>query len=180
MSYQIKPVDRAPNHPFHGQKILSRQEATSRLCALKPGAQEHHILQNILIKMSGIVEINLPNATYKINTIPEEARLLGGFGSSEHVAIGEEVKLKELPQKVPLLMRGSVPLYFSQIIALAGDFYGVVREAISLPGGTDHISIDGIFRKMIAVIEKQVIDIFFNCFDFIVFFHHLIAVAVMG
>ncbi|MGH2612541.1 MAG: hypothetical protein ACRDFB_05775, partial [Rhabdochlamydiaceae bacterium] len=95
-------------------------------------------MQNALIKTAGIVEIHLPSSTYKINTSPENNLLKGGFGASEHVAIGEAVKLKELKKEnLFLFTRGVTQIYFQHILALAGDFYGIAGEAISLPGGTD-------------------------------------------
>jgi len=56
--------------------------------------------------------------------------LLGGFGSSEHVAIGLRVDLKDIyPNSSLLEDMGNVQ--FAHIIALAGDFYGVVNEPIA-------------------------------------------------
>jgi hypothetical protein len=108
------------------------------LQTLTPGTEEHQKLQDALIKTAGIVEISIPTANYRINTSSEEYVVMGGFGSSEHVAIGEAVKLKGLPEaNTPLIVKGGVQLRFQHIVALAGDFYGIAGEAISLPGGTD-------------------------------------------
>ena len=123
---------------FQSSLVLSRQEAKTRLRKLKPGSVEHSKLQAALIKAAGIVEISLPTSTYRVNTFSKDCRLLGGFGSSEHVAIGEAVKLKGLPKEnTPLFIKGVTPIQFQHIVALAGDFYGVADEAISLPGGTN-------------------------------------------
>lgn len=121
---------------FSGNKTLDRQEAKSWLQTLIPGSQEHSILQNALIKKTGIVDLTFPNSSCKIDTSDNHG-LLGGFGSSEHVAIGKAVKLKGLPDDAPVLIKGATNVFFSHIVALAGDFYGVPGQAISLPGGSD-------------------------------------------
>lgn len=121
---------------FGNRRVLSRREAKLRLRALTPGTEEHSKLQTVLIRTTGIVEVNLPMVTYKVNMCSKE-QLLGGFGSSEHVAIGEVVTLKGLPKDTPLFFKGITPVKFQHIVALAGDFYGVYGEAISLPGGTN-------------------------------------------
>ncbi|HVX00966.1 MAG TPA: hypothetical protein VHA52_11100, partial [Candidatus Babeliaceae bacterium] len=140
MSYPValtsKRLQQPENSP-HESRILNRQEAKARLQKLTPGTEEHCKLQAALINASGIIEINLPSANYRVNTSSEDCVLLGGFGSSEHVAIGEAVKLQGLPENTPLLLKGPTRVQFYHIIALAGDFYGVVGQAISLPGGTD-------------------------------------------
>ena len=122
---------------FQSSHILNRQEARSRLQKLTPGTEEHSKLQDALIRTSNIVEISLPTASYKVNTGSDNCVLLGGFGSSEHVAIGEAVELKPFGKNTPLIVRGVTPIRFQDIVALAGDFYGVPGHAISLPGGTD-------------------------------------------
>lgn len=120
------------------KKCLNRHEAKAKLQTLIPGQEEHHKLQNALLRTHGIAHIHLSNNTsYKVYTSPHQNDLLGGFGTSEHVAIGEEVKLQGLPQDTPLMVKGVVHIQFAHIIALAGDFYGVPGEAISLPGGDD-------------------------------------------
>jgi hypothetical protein len=89
----------------HYQGALDREEAKSRLQKLIPGSPEYCKLQDLLMKTAGIVEVNLPDVVYKVDTSPKECRLLGGFGSSEHFAIGEEVKLNGLPENTPLLVK---------------------------------------------------------------------------
>uniref|UniRef100_UPI001D042978 hypothetical protein n=1 Tax=Candidatus Protochlamydia sp. W-9 TaxID=1785087 RepID=UPI001D042978 len=135
------PVAPTPNlhweNIFQGSPILGRQEAQSRLRNLIPNTEEHSKLQAALIKTAGIVEISLSNMNYKVDTCPKNHLVVGGFGSAEHVAIGEAVQLKGLPKDVPLLTKGVTPIRFQHIVALAGDFYGVAGQAISLPGGTD-------------------------------------------
>ena len=91
--------------------ILSRHEAKSRLHHLIPGTEEHSKVQAALIKATGIVEIDLPTSSYKID-VSSENRLLGGFGSSEHIAIGEAVQLKGLTEDTPLLIKGITPVWF--------------------------------------------------------------------
>lgn len=116
---------------------LSRQEAKARLQQLTPGTEEYAKLESALLRTDQIVEVSLPKANYKIGTCPE-SRLLGGFGSSEHFAIGENVHLKGLPEgDKTLLVKGTTRVQFAHIVTLAGDFYGVAGEAISLPGGTE-------------------------------------------
>lgn len=119
------------------KSILSRKEAKARLSKLIPGTEEYYKLQDALLKTSGILEIWLPNTTYKVNSSSESHALPGGFGSSEHIAIGEAVVLQGLKKNTPLLTRGVTPILFQHIVALAGDFYGIAGRAISLPGGTD-------------------------------------------
>ncbi len=120
-------------------KILSRQEAKSKLQKLTPETEEHSKLQSALIKTNSIEEIILRDGPYRVNTASEECALLGGFGASEHIAIGAEVELKGLPKgkETPLLVKGGTKILFEHIVALAGDFYGVFGEPISLLGGTD-------------------------------------------
>lgn len=113
--------------------VLNRQQATLRLGELTPGGEEYSQLQNALIKTSGIAEVCLPTTSYKVDVSHSGCTLLGGFGASEHVAIGEAVKLQGLPaDNTPLLVRGVTPIRFEHIIALAGDFYGIVGQAIIL------------------------------------------------
>lgn len=144
MSYPIlrgTPLATQPHETYsctEGKKCLTRQEAKSKLRTLIPGQEEHHKLQDALLRTNGIAHIHLSNHTsYKVYTSPNQNELLGGFGTSEHVAIGEEVKLQGLPQDTPLMVKGAVQIQFAHIIALAGDFYGVPGQAISLPGGDD-------------------------------------------
>jgi len=124
---------------IHSQEIkyLNRQEAKQRLSRLIPGSEEYNQLQDALTRIEGIVEISLPSFTYKVFTAPEEQKLIGGFGSFEHVAIGAEVILKKVKKDEPLIIVGTVPIKFKHIVALAGDFYAIAGQAISLPGGTD-------------------------------------------
>ncbi|MBN9378392.1 MAG: hypothetical protein BGO14_06990 [Chlamydiales bacterium 38-26] len=144
MSYPIlrgTPLASQPHETYsctEEKKCLTRQEAKSKLQTLIPGQEEHHKLQDALLRTNGIAHIHLSNHTsYKVYTSPNQNELLGGFGTSEHVAIGEEVKLQGLPQDTPLMVKGAVQIQFAHIIALAGDFYGVPGQAISLPGGDD-------------------------------------------
>lgn len=140
MSNHVKlAATTSPQSLFHFQssQVLNRQAAKSRLQTLPPDTEEHSKLQNALIRTAGIVEISLPTAVYRVDTSSEDCVLLGGFGASEHVAIGEEVKLQGLPANTPLIVKGGSRIQFQHIIALAGDFYGVAGQAISLPGGTD-------------------------------------------
>lgn len=123
--------------PSQGE-VLNWQQAQSRLQNLDPSSEEHRKLQGVLARCAGIFEINLPDMTYKVNTVSHHCILLGGFGSSEHVDIGEAVRLKGLQPDEPLLVKGTSPVRFPHIVALAGDFYGIAGQAISLPGGTTH------------------------------------------
>lgn len=123
------------SHTQRGNITLNRQEATERLHKLEPGTLEHTKLQDALTRIEGIAEISLPDIEYKVYTASEEHKLLGGFGSAEHVAIGRAVKLKGIDK--PLLVKGITEIQFQHIVALAGDFYAVAGEAISLPGGSD-------------------------------------------
>lgn len=122
--------------------VFPRWAAIQRLSHLIPGSQEHSQLQEALIKTHGIMEITLPHLSYKIDSSPCEERLLGGFGSSEHVAIGAAVCLQGFSDQPPLLQLGATDLYFQHIVALAGDFYGVAGQPISLLGGTDEEKTD--------------------------------------
>ncbi len=111
---------------------LGVSAARLHLERLLPQSEEAKKLRSALMKTIGIVEISLPTGSYKVDTLNHS--LLGGFGSSEHVAIGKEIKLDGLPDNAPLLMKGVTAVHFSDIVALAGDFYGVVNEAICLGG----------------------------------------------
>ena len=110
-------------------------QAQTYLRQLELGSKEFLELQSVLLKASGIVELIFSD--FKVDTAQHP--LGGGFGSSEHMAIGEAVRLKMdgLPANTPLLKKGAALLHFHHIVALAGDFYGVPGQAISLPGGTD-------------------------------------------
>jgi hypothetical protein len=139
MSYQITLAATTSPQPlphFQGNQVLNRQRAQLKLQRLTPGTEEYYKLQNALIRTAGIAEINLPTATYKINTASEDCVLLGGFGSSEHLEIGVEVKLRGLEENTPLLVKGETPILFQDIVTLAGDYYGIAGKAISLPGGS--------------------------------------------
>lgn len=140
MSHRVELATTLSPHTlsdFQNSQVLYRQAAKSRLQQLTPGTEEHRQLQNALLRTTGIVEIHLPTTLYRVDTCSEDCRLLGGFGSSEHVAIGAAVKLKGLPENTPLLSKGTSRIQFQHIVALAGDFYGIVGAAISLLGGTD-------------------------------------------
>lgn len=117
-------------------RTLNREEAKSRVQRLTPGSAEHSQLQNVLLQTSGIFEICLQGCTYKVHSSLKEEALRGGFGSAEHVAIGEAVVLQGLGKNDTLLLKGVQQIKFHQIVALAGDFYGRPGEAISLPGGS--------------------------------------------
>lgn len=138
------------NIPCH-HTILNRQEAKLRLQHLIPGSEEHSKVQTALLQPSGLVTIDLPHLSYRIN-ISSEERLIGGFGSSEHMAIGEGVKLQGLPDNL-LFVKGVTPIHFQHIVALAGDFYGVAGEAISLPGG-DNTAKTQRFQKAFDTLDK--------------------------
>lgn len=138
MSHSLSSTSQFLLPPVQTGQVLSREEAKSRIQKLVPDSPEHRSLQSALIKAAGVVEINLPDDnTYKVNTCSDECALLGGFGASEHVAIGEAVELKGVPKDAALIIKGPNKVQFKHVIALAGDFYGVVGESISLPGGTD-------------------------------------------
>ena len=122
--------------PFQSNFTLTRREAKERLHNLIPGTEEYSKLQSALLRTAEIVDISLPSSNYRVDT-HREHRLLGGFGSSEHFAIGEAVILKGLPENAPLLIKGSTFVRFQHIVALAGDFYGVPNQPVSLPGGSD-------------------------------------------
>ena len=142
MNFQVTAATSASQDArpyFQGSYVINRQEAKSKLQRLLPGTEEHSKLQNALTRTTGIVEICLPKDSYKVDTASKNCALLGGFGASEHYEIGAEVNLKGLPaqKNTPLLVRGVTPIHFQQIVALAGDFYGIPGQAISLPGGTN-------------------------------------------
>lgn len=140
---------------------LSYAQARSTLQTLVPGSEEYLQLQQALIKGNGIVEVYLKPHIYKIDMTTKDGALLGGFGSSEHIAIGAEVKLPEIPSGSPL-MHGFV--HFRHIIALAGDFYGVINQPISLclePNGTTPTqrflaAFDSLLKGDIGIIRKLV------------------------
>lgn len=126
-------VSRSAGIQYHNITTLTREQAKAKLHTLALGSEERRQLEGVLLKASGIAEIALPDdRTYKVNTCCQH--LLGGFGSSEHMAIGEGVNLPGLPKNAPLLVKGPVELKFQDIVALAGDFYGVYKGAISLGG----------------------------------------------
>lgn len=123
------------SYPPQG-KVLNVQQAKARLHTLKPDTQEYRLIENILLRTVGIAEVCLPQVTYKINTSLREGALLGGFGSSEHVAIGKAVQLQSIGSDRVLINRGGTQITFEYIIALAGDFYAIPNEPISLLGGS--------------------------------------------
>jgi len=117
------------------RKVITRKEAESRLRELSPESNEYGQLQDALIRGTlGIKEIDIPEGRYKIDT-SFGGLLLGGFGSSEHIDIGMEIELKGIGQGRVLIVNGKAKVTFEHIVALAGDFYGIPNEAISLPGG---------------------------------------------
>jgi hypothetical protein len=155
-NYQITSETRFQQQmPLQNSITLSYGEAKSRLSKLLPGTEEHCKLQDALLRIASIVEIGLPNINYKVDTFSENCTLLGGFGSSEHVFIGEKVTLHGLDGNRVLLNNGSVK--YEHIIALAGDFYGVYGGAISLPGGSDVEKTDR-FKKAFDTLLKADID----------------------
>lgn len=84
------------------RQILSCHEAKSHLRTLKPGTEEHRQLQDALIRKTGIAGVIRANGdSYKVDTISSNCALQGGFGSSEHYAIGEAVKLQGLEPNPP-------------------------------------------------------------------------------
>ncbi|MGR3912318.1 MAG: DUF4116 domain-containing protein [Candidatus Rhabdochlamydia sp.] len=117
---------------------ISLQEGKRLLQQLIPGSFEHAQLQTIFLKTAGIFEITVKGTSYKIDTVSHQCKLLGGFGGSEHAAIGEAISLQGLEGDQTVLTVGSHQLKFSHIVALAGDFYAIPGEAISLPGGDDN------------------------------------------
>jgi hypothetical protein len=143
-------------HHFPPEGVcLSRKEAEMRLHHIEKGCEEYQQLQHALVKTSGIVEIVLKSLMYKVNCMSTDEVLQGGFGSSEHVAIGEEVDLKGLTHEYEpiLIMKGSARVRFQHIVALAGDFYGIYGEAVSLPGGTDEEK-EARFKKAFETLEN--------------------------
>ena len=120
---------------FERPVILTREEARAKLHTLKPETPEYSQIENALLKTNSIVEIILPDVSYKVSTT--ENCLRGGFGSGEHMAIGHAVNLPEVEKDAALIIRGLGKATFFHILALAGDFYGVYGAAISLPGGSD-------------------------------------------
>lgn len=143
----MSQVARAASGPqYLSNTVLSRQEANSRLHQLTPGTEEYNKLQLALTKASGIVEITLREAVYKVDTASEDYVVRGGFGPSEHFAIGKSVTLPGLPPDTPLIERGSTKVRFEQIVALAGDYYGIAGQAISLPSKTPEERIER-FKK---------------------------------
>lgn len=154
MSTQVTNIAPLQVQPLsQGSQVLSRKEAKLKLHTLTPCSGEYSKLQNALIGRAGIVEISLPNSSYKVNTASKSCALLGGFGSSEHVAIGEAVKLQGLPENTPLLIKGGTHIHFQYIVALAGDFYGVAGQAISLPGGSFEEKTER-FKKAFATLAE--------------------------
>ncbi|MBA3238683.1 MAG: hypothetical protein H0T62_10110 [Parachlamydiaceae bacterium] len=137
MSFDVTSTSPAELSYQQNSPVLNRKEAKSKLRKLALGTQEHSKLQDALTRTNGIVQISLPYMTYKVNTSSEDCVLLGGFGSSEHVAIGNKVILNGLAENPVLLLKGVTPVRFGQIVALAGDFYSVYGGAISLPGGSN-------------------------------------------
>lgn len=125
--------------PFFAEnQTINRKEAKSRWSQLTPGCEEQTRLGHALKHTSGIYEIVNSHSCYKVNVTPEHHHCKGGFGSSEHVAIGEAISLKGLSKDEPLMVKGITHVTFADIVALAGDFYGIPGKAISLPGGTDN------------------------------------------
>ncbi|MBS0647819.1 MAG: hypothetical protein JSS10_01185 [Verrucomicrobia bacterium] len=116
--------------------ILNRREARSRLHQLTPGTEEYNKLQRVLTRTVGIVEISLQYSVYKVDTSSEDYLTLGGFGPSEHATIGKSVTLPEFSIDTPLIEREGTEVRFDQIVALAGDYYGIAGQAISLPSKT--------------------------------------------
>lgn len=145
-------------------RTISRQDAELRLRELVPGTKEHSLLEHALkIKASGIVEINLPASSYKVETFRRQELLRGGFGAAEHIAIGENINLPGLGENTPLITVGTVPIFFRHIVALAGDFYGEldrvvngrqVYGAISLPGGQTSRKQKGLMRLLIHLLMR--------------------------
>ncbi len=120
------------------EKILTIEEAREKLAELQKGSKEYITLQNALIKTLGITNISLKGVNYKVYNWPTTEKMLGGFGTAEHVQIGKVTKLEGLTENAPLLVvAGKINLRFEDIIALSGDFYGVPNQPISLPGGND-------------------------------------------
>ncbi|CAM0117192.1 hypothetical protein [Rhabdochlamydiaceae symbiont of Dictyostelium giganteum] len=116
---------------------LTLQEGKQLLKQLVLGSPEYLQLQNVLLKTAGIFEITTGSSCYKIHTGLDDSKLLGGFGGGEHLAIGEATRLQGLEGDQTVLTVGPHQLRFSHIVALAGDFYAISGEAISLPGGND-------------------------------------------
>lgn len=118
------------------EKTLTIQQARVKLAELTPETEEYIQAQNALIKKLGITTISLRGINYKVYF--QEEKLLGGFGAAEHVRIGTAVRLEGIPENAPLLLvANQIELGFGDIVALAGDFYGVPNQAISLPGGNE-------------------------------------------
>ncbi len=150
-------------------RSINYAEGKAMLNDLSPNSQEYLQLQEALTKSNRIIAVQLGSIFYKINTTKKHETLRGGFGSSEHVAIGEEVILRGLPHHSPLLMRGPIIVRFQHIVALAGDFYALYDKAISLPGGTNSDKTERFreafntlasaeisqIRKIIAEIEEE-------------------------
>ncbi len=123
----VTPVGKTPT-------CLTRDEARERLRRLPPGTEEHTHLQGALTRREGVVTIDLTKGPYKVFT--GKAKLLGGFGSSEHKFIGNKVKLQGISDDI-VMVKGAAKVTFGHMIALAGDFYAKPGAAISLPGGTN-------------------------------------------
>ncbi len=137
MSHMIRFARPATHsHDMPSCRILSRSEVRLRIHEIPVDSEEYIQLECALIRRIGIVTIELGTLSYKVNTLSEHESLMGGFGSSEHVAIGESVRLPGLPTQTPLLIKGVTSVYFRHIIALAGDYYAIVGEPISLLGGS--------------------------------------------
>jgi hypothetical protein len=133
--------------------VLNRREASSRLHQLSPETEEYKKLQQALTKTSGIVEITLRELAYKVDASSEDYVVLGGFGPSEHMSIGQGVTLEGLDNDTALIERGSTKVKFEHIVALAGDYYGIAGQAISLPSKNADDRIER-FIKAFETLEK--------------------------
>ena len=139
--------------------VLNRNEAQAKLQTLVPGTEEHSKLQDVLIRTSGIVEVSLTTVSYKVDTASTGCALIGGFGASEHVAIGKSITLQGLPKDTPLLLKDHRPVQFQHIVALAGDFYAIYDKAISLPGGSLEVKTARFKEAFNTLVEAKATEI---------------------
>lgn len=86
-------------------------------------------LRSALIKTVGIIEISLPQGSFKVDTLADSLR--GGVRPSYPSIANEEVNLKGLPQGASLLLKGALPIHFWDIVSLAEQLYGQVDNALA-------------------------------------------------
>lgn len=114
----MEPITQPP-------KVLHYQEAKCLLNRLPPDSEKYRQLHRAILQ-GGMREVPLLNR----KICADQHSLLGGFGSSEHMAIAKGTTLPHIGIE-PLLQKGQTSIHFHHIIALAGDYYGVYGKAIA-------------------------------------------------